>query len=255
MLSVVDRKMTPKERTAMGEDSKVQIVSNDLIRRLQNNSESLGVEAKLQIVDEYSQKLANSGYKGEQLKKIICNGIKGYENKLRRCQREGRKLHRSSVDSQGARVRKKLLAKANWFKKKKKNDDLGAQTRTQGGPGISDLGSINHNRGEELKVKSILFVEQTPNGELAKRLRETLKSMEPTLGFRIKVVERAGQKLGSKFPLTQLWSGNKCGHQDFTTCEQGGEGELPQCTQKSLVYENLCVTCNPGATGKRELSK
>ena len=29
----------------------------------------------------------------------------------------------------------------------------------------------------------------------------------------------------------------------------------PKCTQKSLVYENLCIMCNPGATGKKELEQ
>ena len=75
--------LTVQKRTAMGEDAKIQVVSNDLIRRLQNCSEELGKGAKVKIVDEYTQKLSNSGYRGEHLKKIITNGIKGYEGKVR----------------------------------------------------------------------------------------------------------------------------------------------------------------------------
>ena len=45
--------------------------------------------AKVSIVDNYSQKLVNSGFKGEQLQKIIVNGVKGYESKLRRCVDQG----------------------------------------------------------------------------------------------------------------------------------------------------------------------
>ena len=33
---------------------------------------------------------------------------------------------------------------------------------------------------------------------------------------------------------------------------RGGEEELPPCTKQSLVYENICVECNPGARGKIE---
>ena len=33
---------------------------------------------------------------------------------------------------------------------------------------------------------------------------------------------------------------------------RGGEEELPPCTKSNLVYENLCIRCNPGATGKME---
>ena len=91
--------LTVQRRTAMGEDAKLQILSNDLIRRLKNNSEELGQGAKLQIVDDSAQKLVNSGFKGEQLRRIISNGIKGYEGKLRRCMEQGSRLHRSSTDS------------------------------------------------------------------------------------------------------------------------------------------------------------
>ena len=63
-------------------------------------------------------------------------------------------------------------------------------------------------------MKSVIFVEQSPKGELAKRLRESLKDMEQTLGFRVKVVERTGRSLGSKFPLNNLWAGSKCSRGD-----------------------------------------
>ena len=59
--------VTVQRRTAMGEDAKIQILSNDLIRRLKNSSEELGGGAKVEIVNNYAQKLMNSGYKGEQL--------------------------------------------------------------------------------------------------------------------------------------------------------------------------------------------
>ena len=74
------------------------------------------------------------------------------------------------------------------------------------------------------------------------------------MGFKIKVVERCGQSLGSKFPISNLWGGAKCGRQGCTTCEQDVE-ELPDCTKKNLVYENICVSCNPGAAKKGELEE
>ena len=109
--------VTVQRRTAMGEDAKIQILSNDLIRRLKNSSEELGGGAKVEIVNNYAQKLLNSGYKGEQLyTRIITNSIKGNEKKLRMCREQGSRLHRSSLDSQGARMKRKLLAKTNSAK-------------------------------------------------------------------------------------------------------------------------------------------
>ena len=38
------------------------------------------------------------------------------------------------------------------------------------------------------------------------------------------------------------------------TCNQVGE-ELPDCTRSSIVYESICVTCNPSAPKKGELTE
>ena len=46
-----------------------------------------------------------------------------------------------------------------------------------------------------LENKTVLFVEYTEGGELASRLRELMRRLAPTIGFGVKVVERAGKKL------------------------------------------------------------
>ena len=48
---------------------------------------------------------------------------------------------------------------------------------------------------------TVLFVEQTPRGELAHRFRELLQRLVPTLGFNIKTVERTRATLRGNFPL------------------------------------------------------
>ena len=97
-------------------------------------------------------------------------------------------------------------------------------------------------------MRGVLFVEHTPGGTLAARLRETLIRVEHILGYRIKIVERAGTPLARKFPLSKLGEGAKCGRENCTTCEQGGGGEkLPPCRKRSVLYENICVLCNPQA--------
>ena len=47
--------------------------------------------------------------------------------------------------------------------------------------------------------------------------------------------------------LIQCGRGEEC-----TTCSQGAE-KLPNCKKASLVYENVCKRCNPGADSKKEL--
>ena len=242
--------VTVQRRTAMGEDSKIQVVSNDLIRRLLNNAEELGAASKVEVVDQYSQKLANSGYEGEQLRRIVLNGIKGYEGRVKRSKREGRRLHRSSIDSLGARIRKKLVGKTDWFRKRR--------SKGKEYEGAQKLGATQSTREQkqknikELRVRTVLFVDQSPGGELAKRIREQMRAMEPTLGFRTKIVERTGATLRSKFPLASLWDGSPCGREECVTCTQGLE-EIPPCTRMNLIYENICMKCNPGAGNKGDL--
>ena len=115
----------------------------------------------------------------------------------------------------GKRIRKKHLGKSKWFRKRKdKKVYQGAHGQGRGAHQGRDMGG-------DMRVRTIVFVEQSPNGELARRMKERLRSMEETHGFRVKVVERVGQQLGSKFLLSTLWDGTKCGRSDCVICEQG----------------------------------
>ena len=86
--------------TAMDENSKMKTLSNELTRRLLNTSEALENKVRVQIIDDYSQKLRNSGYELNQIRKIVKNGLKGYEKKLWESRNiPGRRLHRTAAQS------------------------------------------------------------------------------------------------------------------------------------------------------------
>ena len=150
-------------------------------------------------------------------------------------------------ESQGARSRTKLIGKSTWFKRKGKKGSRKEERKGAGGKKTKEPTAA-----PRTTPSTVLFVEQTPNGELASRLREMLLKLEPTLGFTMKVVEKTGANLRSKFPLYNLWEGAACGRGDCIPCTQEAEFLQP-CTTTSVVYENICRECNPGAGGKREL--
>ena len=131
-------KMTVQRKTAMNENSKIQIVTNDLIRRLLNTSQDMEASEFRKVVDQYGQKLLDSGYDIDHTRRILIAGIKGYEGKVTRCKVEGRRLRRTAKLSQGARLKKKLLSKSTWFKgaSKKKNwyekESKGARDKSGG---------------------------------------------------------------------------------------------------------------------------
>ena len=243
-----------QKRTAMGENLKVQILTAEVIRRLANTADGVDKEDYAEIVDRIAQKMINSGYGEDQTRRIIVAGIKGWRSKVDRRSKDGTKLRRTAKDSQEQRERDKLLGKTNWFRKQKSTEQLEEdQIRVQRRPGrsIGRRNKMKDGRGVQgMQARSVIFVDHTPGGELATRIRELLTRLEPLLGFKIKVVERCGKNLQSQFPLNNLWQGVKCGREECVTCVQEGAEELPDCSKRSVLYENACVDCIPTAGRK-----
>ena len=235
---------TVQKRSAMEENSKQKILANDLIRRLSNSMEQLGKDERLRKVDGSAVKLLNSRFKVEQVRKIVINGIKGFEGRKKRCSAEGRSLYRTANESQGARELKKLVSKMNWYRKGTEEDPYEDGREHNGKKKGAEVC-----QGAQPKYKSVLFVEQTVGGELSRRLREVLQRLAPVMGFTVKVVEWAGASLQSNFPQASIWEGAHCGRELCITCNQGAD-EMEQCTRKSALYENVCGICNKGAAGK-----
>ena len=180
----------------------------------------------------------NSGYKLDQVKKIILAGIKGYYGKVkrRRKERSTRRVHLTALESGGARWRKKLLSKTTWYRGNKRNEETSDPRYTT----TKKTEKRNQTKGEDsLKTRTVLFVPQTPGGELARQTREVLERMKDIMGWKIKVVERAGVSLQNQFSQSGIWRGLPCERQDCIPCTQGGE-DTPECTKTSVVYENIC---------------
>ena len=231
------------DRTAMDENQKMQILSQEAVRRMLNTSEDMDEKTRRDIIDKLGQKMMTSGYSIQKTRRAIHNGIKYYETKKRRCQEESKPLYRNAKLSQAGRYKKKLLAKTSWYKKKRKDLSV-AQPSNQ----------KNKKKGPKKSqdLPNVIFVEHTPGGELAKRLRELLERLQYHLGSKIKVVEKTGTLLKDMFPLTHLWEGAGCGREECHTCKQGSE-ELPNCKKRNIVYESICALCNPGALKKGPL--
>ena len=244
-------KSTVQAKTAMNENTKMQILANDTIRRLMTTKEDLGAESKGAVIDQYARKLLHSRYSREQTRKILKNGIKGYIGRNRNRRRAGKGLRSTAEESRRTRYVGKLLDKTGWYRKRNRKEAVDKRNSSSG----NNAAEGSRNKAEdEPEYKTVLFVEYTREGELAKRLRELTLRLSSVLGFKVKVVERTGTTLKNMFPTTNLWEGQGCGRGDCTTCEQGAE-MLPNCTQSSLMYENVCGTCNPGAGKDKELKE
>ena len=147
---------------------KMSITANDLIRRLLNTSEQEGAEVRCKVIDDYAQELTNSGYGIDQVRKIIVNGIKGYEGRKKKRAAEGRSLRSTAEGSKMSRIRKKLTSKTLWFKNKygkKSNMDM------------YGAGNIGSNKAKA-KLKELQHFNSKPNFYIIKDKIDPIKIEE-----------------------------------------------------------------------------
>ena len=132
-----------------------------MVRSFLNSSEELGAGEKARITVEYAGMLLNSGYSLQKNREILIRGIKGYESKLRRCQESGVPIRKKAKESSQARMRKKLTAKTNWYKKRKiQEDTYQYEPKSKRKKLKKEMSG-----GAEIQQKTVLFVEQTRKGE------------------------------------------------------------------------------------------
>ena len=119
--------MVIQKRSAMPENMRVATLNQEVIRRMLNTSERLEMVDRLGVVDEYAEKLRNSGYDLEYTRKIMVGGLTGYERKLalskNKASPKWKPLHQGAKFNAGGRRIKKMLAKKNWFRKRKASED------------------------------------------------------------------------------------------------------------------------------------
>ena len=115
--------------SAMSEKSKIQILSQDLIRRMLNTCESVSQKEKNEIVDKYTNRLFRSGYSKKQVREIIVSGLTGYEKKVNKAAKEKIPLHRPASVTLKTRLYKKLTQRENWYKKNKRNNEKEKQRK------------------------------------------------------------------------------------------------------------------------------
>ena len=199
-----------------------------------NTSETVSIVERTKVVDQFSYQLRLSGYSVEQSRDIVKAGLTGYENLLERSRKEKKNLHRSAEEGQEERRKKKVLAKGNWFKKKRK----------RGGEKESFL--TNRKKKEKIKKNepetvTVMFVPQTPHGELAKRLQKEEDKIAKMTKERIKIVERSGTTIKQILHKSNPWASGHCNRVDCLMCANG-DGKQ-NCREKNIVYQISCMEC------------
>ena len=235
-----------QKRSAMGENEKVQILSNDMVRRLACTDPRQEDSTRVKVVDQFAKKVLTSGYSLQQTRRIILGAIRGWRKRIERAKEERKSLYRKASNCQESKLRKKTLGKSTWFKgKKRKGDQAVGQDKNKKRRGGNPGGGAGKEEDRQLPTRSVLFVENSRDGELARRLKGVVERIQHILKFRIKVVEKSGTPLKLMFPLNNIGGEEVCGRPECITCTQEGEGRKPPCTRRRVLYENVCRLCNP----------
>ena len=117
-----------QQESALPENIKMATLNSEVVRRMQNVSELLPVEERVEVLDNLAQKVTNSAYKLEKVRQILVGGLSGYEKRSRQSKlaegRGFRPLHESAAGSHMARSKKKLIGKSTCYKEKKEEKIL-----------------------------------------------------------------------------------------------------------------------------------
>ena len=126
---------------SMPESIRRATLNQEMVRRMVNTSELVDMKERIQVVDNYAQKLINSEYSVKETREMIIGGLKGYERLLSLSKdKENPKwkpLHVSGKWNSRNRRMAKLKTKNNWFKGK---DEVDLPDRsTEAGQGLGGV--------------------------------------------------------------------------------------------------------------------
>ena len=214
-------------RSAMSNQQKIQILSNELTRRMSNvKIEDVGQDEKNRIVEQFTQELKSSGYTFSLAKNIVQSGLKGWITRRKNREKNGQEFYRTAKASAYTREKKKLLSRETWYKNcpdledesprkfRRQNNKTRTPTDDKKTRILSRDEKIQYNKS----IKSVMFVPFTKNSELARRLRANEENLFNLTRTRVKIVERAGVKLQDLLTTSNPWKGADCGRQNCLIC-------------------------------------
>ena len=225
--------------SAAPHQQKRAILAQEVVRRMKNSSEKEPVEDRIQILEDFSVMMTKSGYDMDTQTEIFISGLKCYE-RLRRKSLDGENpLHRRGWMTRQSRQNKKLTLKTSWYRKRKREDDHEHEEEKKSSKNQKREGTSQSQ--SRLQPSSVMFIEHTRDGNLAKRLRAVEPELEKMSGAGVKVVEKNGKKLKDLLVRTDPWAGEDCGRPDCTVCTEGEPNTT--CRRRNMTYQNVCITC------------
>ena len=184
---------------------------NEISRIMRNCSNELPWEEKAQHISYLARRMQFAEYPEEVRLGVILEALKKYD-KSKRVRSQTRESN--SVEDPTSHRNKGM--KQQWYMKNG-------------------------------RYESVMFVEATPDSELAKKIREIVKKQ----GLRIMIVEKAGITIKGLLQRSNPFGTNHCRRDDCMICTSGCSVD---CRLRGCVYEYTCVPCNMKYRGQTSRS-
>ena len=204
------------ERSAMAMTTKRTVLVQEGFRRLLNTMPGLEDEIWMDIMEEFAAKMLRSGYSSKMRKEVVHGALAAYQCRVRQDSEGIRPLHRPKEYRKEDREREKLVKKETWFQGTAK-------------PGLPE-------------PEAVLFVEATPNIELARSIQNQLNNRK----IPVKVAEKSGPKLSQILIKTDPYQQDLCDRKEgclvCSTREDSNMGKA-NCWQEGVTYSLKCQEC------------
>ena len=230
-------------KTAQSDKNKFSSLTQEVVRRLLHTSRTLPSSHRMENLERFCQKMANSGHKMSYIRNVTIAGIEKYTVKYKKSilpsnHEEYKPLHLGTKYNTHGRWKKKMQEGRNWYKDKEIDQTIGKGKRMK----------VSQKAGKEkerIETSSVVFVPPTRGGKLVEMLKDKEDDLANITKFRIRYQEAGGTKLGLLFS-TDLGAGLSCGRQDCQPCMSRDE-KRPNCRAQSILYESKCTVCNPAS--------
>lgn len=190
--------------SAISQDAKTNILVADLVRIMRNVSRQCEKNERTQHVQHFLHRMQFSGYSQEDKIKVYKKAKRKFEKIVERDKTGECPMYRGKFWHRERREMQKIEKKNRWYE--------------QGG------------------YETVMFVDVTPNGELAAECKKALKDSQ----LKIRVVERSGKSLRNILSKSDPFQNNSCGKD---TCKVCRVNPIVNCKTRDVVYRVKCLGC------------